>query len=474
MNTVQRIIKNFGVLLSSQVIAYLLAFFYTIYIARYLGPNGFGIFSFSMALISIFGIFGDLGLSTLLTREVSRDKSLQNKYIGNLIPIKFILSILTYSLLVLYVNLMDYPQQTINVVYIFGFYMVILNFSMMFFALFQAYEKMEYQAISLLINNSLILIGVIYGISHGFNIVYFALIYLIASLIILIYTLLISIWKFASPHIKIDVKFWKISIALALPLTIAFIFNSIAYYVDTILLESLKGSIIVGWYNAAYKLLTFSEFIPMVFTGAIFPVLSKFHVSSQDSLKFMYEKSLKFLFIIGLPIAAAATILAPDIILLLYKNSYYESIFALQILVWTIPFTYLAYMLNVLLVSINKQSILVKTTLVIMIFNVVTNLIFIPIYSYKAASIITVITEIIGTTLLFYYVSRFIKIDIKNTFRSTFLKPIFASIIMSLFILFIHANFYVSILVSIFVYLGLLLILKTFSKEDFDILKKIV
>jgi O-antigen/teichoic acid export membrane protein len=474
MNTVQRIAKNLMVLFSSQLIAYLLAFFYTIYIARYLGPVGFGILSFSMALVSIFGIFGDLGLSTLLTREVSRDKSLQDKYVGNFIPIKIVLSILTFSLLVLLVNLMGYSQQTVYIVYIFGLYMVTFTFSQIFFALFQAYEKMEYQAISLLINNLLILIGVIYGISLGFDIAYFAVLYFITSLIVLIYSFLISTWKFASPHIKIDLKFWKKSLRLALPLSIVAIFATISFRVDTVILEVLQGNISVGWYNAAYRLIDFLNVIPIVFTGAIFPVLSKFHVSSKESLKFMFEKSLKYLFIIGLPIAAATTILAQDIILLLYQNSYYQSIFALQILIWAVPFLFFTSVFGVLFVSINKPNILIKSTLIIMIFNIVTNLIFIPIYSYIAASIITVITEIIATMLLFYYISPFIKINLGNTIRSTFLKPIFASTIMSLFMLFVHVNFYLLIILATLIYLGLLLILKTFSKDDFEILKKII
>ncbi|HML05894.1 MAG TPA: oligosaccharide flippase family protein, partial [Methanobacterium sp.] len=66
MNTVQRIAKNTGILLSSQIIACILGFVYSIYMIRYLGPAGFGVLSFATALTLIFGVLGDLGLSTLL------------------------------------------------------------------------------------------------------------------------------------------------------------------------------------------------------------------------------------------------------------------------------------------------------------------------------------------------------------------------------------------------------------------------
>ena len=79
---IQRIAKNTIFLFIAQIVNYILTFFYTIYIARYLGAEGFGILSFAIAFAGIFSIFADLGLGTLTFREVSRYKSLENKYLG--------------------------------------------------------------------------------------------------------------------------------------------------------------------------------------------------------------------------------------------------------------------------------------------------------------------------------------------------------------------------------------------------------
>jgi len=76
MNTVQRIAKNAGVLITTKVISKVFTFFYVMYTARYLGAEGFGILSFAIAFTAIFGIFTDLGLHQLTVREVARDKSL--------------------------------------------------------------------------------------------------------------------------------------------------------------------------------------------------------------------------------------------------------------------------------------------------------------------------------------------------------------------------------------------------------------
>ena len=147
MNTVQRIAKNTGVLLISQIASYILSFFFIMYTARYLGAEGFGILSFALAFTGIFGVFSDLGLSTLTVREVARDKSLAGKYLGNIAVMKLILVVVTFGLIAFFINLLGYPEQTIKVVYLVALSVIFGAFSGMFNSVFQAFEQMEYQSL---------------------------------------------------------------------------------------------------------------------------------------------------------------------------------------------------------------------------------------------------------------------------------------------------------------------------------------
>ena len=151
MTSARKIAKNTSVLLISQIISYSLAFFYTIYTARYLGVGGFGIISLALAITGIFGILMDLGQTQLTVRESSRNKNLASKYLNNIITIKFILSFVTFGIIFLVVNLIGYPQQTSDVVYIITLSIIIGAFTGIFNSLFQAFEKMEYQSIGVII-----------------------------------------------------------------------------------------------------------------------------------------------------------------------------------------------------------------------------------------------------------------------------------------------------------------------------------
>ena len=72
MNTVQRIIRNTGVLLASKVVSYILGFFFVMYTARYLGAEGFDVLSFALAFTGVFGVFAGPGLGQLTARVAER------------------------------------------------------------------------------------------------------------------------------------------------------------------------------------------------------------------------------------------------------------------------------------------------------------------------------------------------------------------------------------------------------------------
>lgn len=469
MNTIQRIAKNIGVLFGAQVIGYILAFLYTIYIARFLGADGFGILSFALSFTAILGILADLGLSTLLVRELARDKSLTNKYIGNITLMKLILAVFTFGMMALIINLLNYPPQIIQVVYFIGLSVILSSFSQMFYSVFQAYEKMEYQSIGNVLNNLLIFVGIFLGIALGFDVVEFSVVYLISSIIILIYSIIICLLKFAPPSIKIEPSFWKLIVIPAIPLSLVALSSTIYFRVDSVLLSLIQGESAVGWYNAAYKLIELLLFVPSVYTVAIFPVLSNFYSSSKKNLELIYAKSYKYLFIVGIPIATTITVLAPEIILLLYQSGFAESILTLQILIWSIPLMFLSYTNAWIFISINKQNLLLKLTFVLMIANIILNLILIPQFSFIGAALATVITTLFSFPIEFYFLSKFIcKIEIGKIM----IKPVVASAISGLIIFKLNSGLFLSVIIAIISYFVILILLKTFTSDDLEIFQK--
>lgn len=476
MTTARRIAKNTTVLFLATIISYILGFFTTIYTARYLGAEGFGVISLALSLTGILAVFVDLGINILMVREVARNKLLLNRYFGNIIAIKSVLSILTFFLAFLIVSIVGYPSQVANVIYIITLSVIIGAFSATFIFAFQAFEKMEYQSLFTILNSVLMILGVIIAINLGADVLAFASIYLIVSLTLFVFNSIIYKSKYSSFKFEIDYNFMKKIVKEGLPFGIAGIFITIYYYIDSVMLSIMVNNETVGFYNAAYRLIFVFLAFYTVYSISVFPVMSNFYKKSKESLKLAYERSLKYLLIISLPICVGITILANEIILLIFGVGYTLSILALQILVWTLVFMFLNGISSTMLSSIDKQLTVTKITGIGAIVNIILNIILIPKYSLFGAGFATVFTEFIMLPVFLLILKRIGYLDYIFLIKDI-VRIISANIILIVFIIILinlNLNIFILVLTSSIIYVGSLFVTKAFDDQDIAIFKSII
>jgi O-antigen/teichoic acid export membrane protein len=414
----------------------------------------------------------DLGFNQLTIREVARDKILAKKYMGNILIIKLFLSLIFFALVVAVVNLMQYPSDTKMIVYIFGASTVLTSFGGLFRAIFHAFEKMEYESLLTIIRQIIVVSIGLTLLFLGYNLLQVVSVYLIGGIVDIAFSSLVMVKKFAKPEFEIDITFWKRSIISAIPFGLTSIFIIIFDKIDIVMISMMIGDAPVGWYNAAVTLVIGLSFIPGVFLGALFPVFSRFYVSSTESLKSSYETAFRYLFIITFPIGVGTTLLADKFILLIYGTQYTPSIIALQILIWWHVIGSLCWLLGTVLLSINKQKIFAVSTGIGAIFNVIANLFFIPIMSYVGASITTVATDIILFVFLFYYVSKYLY---RVSLCDTIMKPIAAGAVMGIGIYYIQSfNLLMVIAIAVVIYFLALVAFGGISKEDIKLIKGVI
>ncbi len=474
MTTIKRIARNTTLLLFAQIIGYTLSFFYIVYTAKYLGAENFGVLSFALAFTAIFAVLTDIGLQRLTVREVARDKKLAPKYLSNLISIKLLLSAATFLFIAIVINLMNYPSKTVNIVYIITISVIISSFTTMLYSIFQAHEKMEYESIGQIISSALMFGGALIAIKLNLDVTTFSIIYLLSSIIIITYSIIVLKIKFpeilqrsSSSLLELDLTFLKHTIKEALPFAFAIFFTSIFYWTDSVMLSFMKGDEVVGWYNIAYKMTFVVLYIPAAFGAAFFPLISNLHLTSIDTLKIAITKSFKYLAILGIPISVGTTLLAPRLILMLFGKEYSNAIIPLQILAWSIMLIFMITPLSRLFQASNRQIIPTKIAGLCATLNIVINLILIPRYSMIGASIATVLTELLSLGLALVWCVK-LGYGIPNKkFVEIIIKVMVSSAFMGGFILyFYNLPLWSLVPAAILLYFTTLLIIKGINKED--------
>jgi len=473
VNTVQRIAKNMAVLFLARIISMLFGFFYVMYTARYLGPANYGILSFALALNGIFGVVANFGLDPLTVREVARDKSIASKYLANGIVLKLLFGALTFLIVFAVVNFLGYPELTKKVVYIVTISTIIAGLNNLFNDVYQAFERMEFMAIGQILQSVLSLVFAITAIKLGLNVVDFAGIYLIVNLITLCYHVVVTTLKFLKPKVEVELGFWRRIVREAWPFALTAVFVSIYYWIDSVMLSYMKGDEVVGWYNAAYRLMLIFLIVPSIFNLAIFPTMSRLYVQSKKDLKYTFEQYLRYMIMLGLPLGVGVTLFARLIILLIYGTEYEASIKPLQILVWSAVFIYLSSPFSRVLEVVGKQSLITKITALGALLNVSLNLVFIPKFSLYGASFTTALTEFYVLIVLLWLTTReefFLSKQVLLTFTKTCLAIIFATISA----IALTKNFFVNILLFGGIYILLLILTRGITENDIKHLKEVI
>ncbi|WP_414469056.1 flippase [Methanobacterium sp. ACI-7] len=472
MNTTKRIAKNTSYLIIASIISYVCYFFALMYMARYLGVGDFGIISLAISFTGIFGVFTDLGLNMLTAREVSRDNGLLYKYIGNTTAMKAVLSIITLILILLVTVFMGYDPKTIMVIFMITMAIVISSFFITFFSIFQALEKMQYQAIITCLDNIFMLGAVIVAINLSLDVVAIASIYLIRNLLVLAYMVMVYINKFKLPKIELDFSFWKVTIKEALPFSLSGIFLTLFIWIPSIILSVSAGQEAVGFFSAPNKLIYFFLSLYSVYMVAVFPVMSSFYKKSKNSLKFIFERSFKYTLIICAPVTVIISLLSPQIIELIYGQAYIPSSFALSILVWTIIFVSLNGISANLLGSVNRQLTMIKIIAIGIFINITAGFLLINKFSFIGASIATVITDIIVMFILLYTI---IKMDYADYSLFKDIPKILTSILVMIMVIasFNGFNVVYNVSLSLIVYLITLYLIKAFDDNDILMFKRI-
>ncbi len=471
MSTVRRIAKNAAALYTCHIITSSLALVLFILIARILGDTILGKYSFAVAYTAIFHIFLDLGFDTLIVRDIARDKYIASKYLGNIVIIKVILSVIIYGAIAISINLMQYPADTTTAVLIFGIHTVLTSFASIFRVTFRAFERMEFEAIVLIIYRLICVSLGLAALYLGYGLIELAFAFLIGGIFDLLASFLICNKKLVKLKFAIDLNLWKKATKDALPIGFISIATIIYVRIDTVMLSYMKGDEVVGWYNAAYNLVLSLQPIAFHFGTAVLPVMSRLFISSKSSLQLAYDRLFYYMFILGLPLAMGIMLLSDHFILLFYGSEFTHSIGALKILAWDVLLYFLNITLARVLTSINRQNQMAASAGACAILNVILNLILIPHFSYVGAGIATIITETVLFGLYFYLTSIYFY---RLPLYKLIIRPIIACIAMSTFIYFFSEhNLAIVVTFAVLIYFSVFLLIKGFTKEDRELISQV-
>ena len=473
MSQVRTIFNNMSWLVISQIIASICAFIWTVLMGRYLGVTKFGLIGFATSLTGILSISVDLGISTHIVRHIATDYSSTPKYLGNAIPLKSIFAVGAFFLTLIILIIMRSDELTITVTMLFTIEMIVKSFIILLNGSFQAYEEGKYQGIGNTLLNIILLIFILIAIFTDLGIYGIAVSYILANVIALVYLYYVFVKKIEKPKFELDKEFCKKITLYSLPFALTGLLYTIYYSIDVVMLTNLVGNYATGIYNATYKLISVLTLFYSVYTAVIFPVMSKFFKNDEKMLLISFEKSIKYLMMVIIPIAVATMFYSLDIIQLIYGHKYDPASSVLSILIWTVCLLFISGACNTLLNASHKEVTVTKIYAIAAAFNIILNLIMIPHLSYDGAAITTVLSDILIVVIQAYVIYKLGHRPDKKLYTDL-AKIITGSAILGIALHFLNLNMWVALPVGIIIYFAVIYLLRVFDNDDKYVIKEIL
>jgi len=371
-----------------------------IYVARYLGPNNYGLLSYAICFVGLFSAIAMLGLDSIVIRDLVADKKQRDELLGTTFALKIIGSILLLGVLAAAVRFTTNDTFTNLLIFIIALSTIFQSFNVINFY-FQSHVLSKYVVYSQTVSMISSAIIKVLLICFSMGLIYFAAVMVVNNLILAI-GLVTTYTTYLNQ--KLRIFDWRVRPYLAkrllkdsCPLMLSGIAISIYMKIDHVMIKEMLNTKAVGNYAAAVKLSEAWYFIPVAITSSVFPAI----VNAKKSNEKLYYERLQKLYDLmtwlSIGIALPTTFFADYIIKLLYGAQYQNAAGVLKIYVWAGVFVFLGVASGKYLIAENYTKIAFSRTCLGAITNIISNIILIPKYGINGAAMATVGSYFVAT-----------------------------------------------------------------------------
>lgn len=380
---------------------------YFIVLARALGPSEYGIFAAIAAIAAMTGPFSSLGTSTLLVRNVSRDKESAASQWTLVLLVSTVTGLFLVMVLVLLVPALAPTGTSIQVA------LAILVADILAGRLVetagmvaQAQERMGRLALYPVLLNLLRLAAItslIVYFDDDFTLTQWAWLYAAASISMAIFAVTeVSInTGIAKPDLARYRREWKDGLYFSIGLSAQSAYNDI----DKTMLGRINSAEATGVYSAGFRIVDMAYTPIRAMAAASFPRFFKVGARGQrEMLKFVKRLAAPA---IGYTLLAGVGLLSlAHVVPLLLGQEYGEAVYVIQLLAPLPLLKALTFLAADALAGLNRHRARSTSQVTLAFVNIGLNLVLLPKYGVTGAVASTLITEIILATLLWFFLLR--------------------------------------------------------------------
>lgn len=368
--------------------------FVGVWIARYLGPEQFGLLSFATAFIGLFGAIAGLGLQGIVVRDIVRDPTSREETLGTAAVLELIGGITAYGLILGAIFWLR-PEDMLAKALV-----AVLGSMMLFKASEVAvfwFESQVQSKYTVWVQNGtyLLLAAIKVGlILNQAPLIAFAWATMVES--VLVALLMLIMLGLRGPKLQrlcATTRRAKALLRDSWPLLLSGIAIMIYMKIDLIMLGQMVGDEAVGIYSAAVRVSEVWYFIPVAIVASVFPAILEAKKRSEAQYQQRLQRLYDLMVWLSVVVALLMTFLSTRIVILLFGEAFAESGAVLVIHIWAGVFVFFGVASGKWFLAENRQILVFQKSAIGAVANVLLNLALIPECGPVGAALATVLSH---------------------------------------------------------------------------------
>lgn len=361
---------------------------------RYLGAAGYGRFATALAFVGLLGVLADLGLVTVVVREVSRTPERARELVANALGLRLALGVAVAAIAALLSLALPYaPQVRVAIVIACApFLLGLITGSLV--AVLQARLQMD-RAVAGDVAGRVAGLGALVAVVE-LDAGFYAVVATagVAALVTLVVTFAAAPAE-ARAGPALDRAVWRPLLGAAVPIGVTLAVNEIYFRADTLLISLFRPFEEVGAYALAFRVVEMVSLFPAVVLTSVFPLLARLLAEEGDGARRVLDATGDLFVAVGIPLAAGGAVLTPELVTLVGGPGFDEAGAPLRLLLVSGALAFVSGLLGYALIAADRQGSVLRLSVAALIFNLALNVALVPSLGIVAAAATAIASEVV-------------------------------------------------------------------------------
>lgn len=406
-STQGKIVRNVLWATTGKMVTLLSTLFVGILVARYLGPEQYGLMNYVISIVALFGVFSTFGTTEIIIRELSKKDVSKEEILGTSLGLRVLLATITFLGIAIYLMLSHETAETAIMILVYA--------TTLFFSCFDIIR----QYFTSIVQNEYIVKSEIARTLIG-ALVKIVLLIVKAPLFAFVAALAFDFFLLASGYLfaykrevgnlsawKVNKEFGRKLLMTSFPLMISSAAMIVYQRIDQVMISKMLDNEQLGYFSTAASFMGVVTFIPVIMVQTISPILVRHKKMSEQVYQKEAQRMMNVTVWLTVIASCILSLLSYFIIRYTYGMEYLAAVPTMQILAFKAVGIALTSTGGQLIVIENIHQVAFIRNILSCFLCVICNYFFIPRWGIIGSAWATIITVMFTGSLANIFIPRY-------------------------------------------------------------------